>query len=136
MINPEFVYITGYVFIGIFWMLGLLKRLQNDKIIKHLKVVAIGILLLGLFFKNKNIVIESGGYASIFYIGPIIYILVYSYLRKRFIQNFNMEPTYYWISWYDPEEGRKQTWNDVIVFILPIILSTVIPLTIGLYAKG
>jgi hypothetical protein len=54
---------------------------------------------------------------------PLFYLTVYNCLRYAYIKVYGVEPTYNKASWYDPKDGRKQNWFDVVVFFIPLLLS-------------
>jgi hypothetical protein len=113
-----------YVYIAlvpmfILYMLAFYKKLRNDRLLTIL-------LLITLFFGGLGMILKTPE-ASMF-IGPFVYIGSYGLLRYAYLNKYKIEPTYNRTSWYDADEGRKQNWLDVITFVIPIVLSFILPL--------
>jgi len=79
------------------------------------------IAMLGWFIKVPEAGMLTGG---------LSYIICYAGLRHVYIRKYSIEPTYNRISWFDPDDGRRQNWLDVVVFVIPLLLSFIIPLMI------
>ena len=134
-INPEFILNIGIVLSGFIWTIGFLKILRNNKRLKILMIFSVGLLIFSFWLLNNDIKLENGISVSYIYISPIIYVLTFSILRRRFLKKYNFEPTYNWISWYDKEDERNQNWDDVFVHIVPFGLSFIIPIILSLNLK-
>ena len=75
---------------------------------------------------NKNVLRIPNSYDFLYV--PIVYMICYNLLRLLYIKIYNREPTYNRSSWYDPEDGRRQNWLDVIVYVIPIFVSLGFPI--------
>lgn len=112
-----------YVYIGmvplvIVGMLISYKKLRNYNSIRLVLLITFAISLLSIFIRTPEAAMLSGAF---------VYTACYAALRYLFKPKYQMEPTYYRSSWYDPDEGRMQNWFDVVVFVVPLFLSFMIP---------
>lgn len=112
---------------AILWMFGLLKKLRNDK---TLLLLALLTLVFGLSSLWIDSYLFSGTSKPFALLSPFLYIILYALLRKLYKKLYEVEPTYYRASWYDPEERRRQNWLDVIVAIMPGFISITFPILI------
>lgn len=111
----------GIVPMFIVFMLISYKRLRNDRLLKIASIITFLIAIPGFLLRVPE---------SAMLIGAFVYIITYSGLRYLFKKKYDFEPTYNRMSWYDSEDGRKQNWFDVIVFVIPIMISFILPLAI------
>jgi len=105
----------------IVYILASYKKLRNNRVLTRLAIVTLLIALLGVFINKEG---------SLFLASAFFYVIIYAGLRYIYLKKYSIEPTYNRASWYDPEEGRKQNWLDVIVFVIPLMLSLVMPLVL------
>ena len=115
-----FVYI-GFVPMFIVYMLIIYKKLRNSTSINFVVFITLLISIPGFLIKAPEAGMLTGGLA---------YIICYAALRHVYVRIYNIEPTYNRMSWFDPEDSRRQNWLDVVVFAIPLLLSFVIPLII------
>jgi hypothetical protein len=120
MDRMAFVYI-GFVPMFIVYMLIIYKKLRNYKSISFVACITFLIAIPGLFITVPEAGVLTGG---------LIYIICYAALRHVYVKIYNIEPTYNRMSWFDNEDNRRQNWLDVVVFIMPLVLSFIIPLVI------
>jgi uncharacterized membrane protein YfcA len=111
----------GCVPIFIIHILIFCKKLRNNKALKIAASVTFPFAVLGVLLKTPEAAMFSGAFAQI---------ISYAGLRFLFKRKYNFEPTYNRMSWYDNEEGRRQNWFDVIVFVIPLILCFIVPLAL------
>jgi len=115
-----------YFYIGavpmfIVFMLISYKKLRNDRSLRISSIIT-------LLFAIPGVLIRTPEAAML--MGAFVQVVTYAFLRYLFKRKYSFEPTYNRMSWYDSEEGRKQNWFDVIVFVIPILLSFTIPLAV------
>jgi hypothetical protein len=110
----------------ILFMLVSYKKLRNGHRLKILSVFSFILAILGLVIKTP----EAASFSISFF-----YIISYAFLRYLYLRKYGLEPTYYNYSWYDAEEGRRQNWLDVIVYVVPIFFSFIASLAL-LIAKA
>jgi hypothetical protein len=111
----------GLVPMFVVFMLISYKKLRNDRLLKVSSIIT-------LLFAIPGVLIRTPEAAML--MGAFVQVVSYAFLRYLFKRKYNFEPTYNRMSWYDHEEGRKQNWLDVIVFVVPTMLSFTIPLAI------
>lgn len=97
------------------------KKLRNNHALKVATLITFPFAVLGVLLKTSESAMFSGAF---------VYIITYSALRYLFKKKYEFEPTYNQMSWYNSEDGRKQNWFDVIVFVIPIMTSFIVPLAI------
>ena len=97
------------------------KKLRDNKSLKIAASITFPIAVLGLLLKTPEAAMFSGAFVQI---------ISYAGLRFLFKRKYNFEPTYNRMSWYDDEDGRRQNWLDVIVFVIPLISSFILPLAL------
>lgn len=115
-----YVYI-GLVPVFIVFMLISYRYLRNNKSLKIAALVTLPLAVLGLLLETPEAAMFSGAFVQV---------VSYGSLRFLFKRKYNFEPTYNRMSWYDDKEGRRQNWFDVIVFVVPLILSFIVPLAL------
>jgi hypothetical protein len=109
---------------------GFMKLLRSNKTLFILSIITAVIGIYGILIRGVQTELVNGNGAD-FLIAPFTYITTYAFLRMLYKKIYKVEPTYARYSWYDAEEGRKQNWFDVSVYILPMMLSFVVPIIIG-----
>jgi len=115
-----YVYI-GFVPMFIVFMLVSLKKLRDNSALKIALSVTLPFAAFGVFNRTPEAAMFSGAF---------IQVISYACLRLLFKRKYHFEPTYNRSGWYDAEDGRRQNWFDVLVFIIPLMLSFVLPLVI------
>lgn len=128
-LTGENIMMIGLILTGILVVCGFMKLLRSNKTLIIITILTIPIAVLGLFMRGKETEMVNGNGAK-FLISPFIYITSFALLRMLFKNIYKMEPTYEKHSWYDAEDGRNQNWLDLIVHILPMILSFIVPILI------
>jgi uncharacterized membrane protein YfhO len=126
-VSSNTIFYIGYIPTGILALLGFMKVLRNDKLIKTIFILALHFAILGFFINIKDDEIASGFTPAVF-AAPLVYILSFALLRFLYKALYRVEPTYNRVSWYDEGDKREQNWFDVLVHILPMLLSFVFPL--------
>jgi hypothetical protein len=114
---------TGLVITGLLAVAGFLKKLRNDRHIGLLLAAAFLLAISGFF-------IPGPGFSAVdryHLVSPFVYMALYGFFRWIYKLFFGVEPTYNRSGWYDPEEGRKQNFFDVLVFVLPLLLAVLAP---------
>jgi hypothetical protein len=127
LVSSNTIFYIGYIPTGILAVLGFMKVLRNDKLIKTTFILALLFAILGFFIGIKDDDIGSG-FAPAVFAAPLVYILSFTLLRFLYKVLYRVEPTYNRASWYDEGDKRKQNWFDVLVHVLPMLLSFVFPL--------
>jgi len=122
--------IIGLILTGTLVTCGFMKLLRSNKILTVLTLVALLIGIYGLLIRGEETEMPNGNGAD-FLAAPFVYVVSYALLRMLYKRVYKMEPTYERYSWYDAKEGRNQNWLDVTVYILPMLLSFVVPLMMG-----
>ncbi|AMM51110.1 hypothetical protein TH61_07835 [Rufibacter sp. DG15C] len=64
--------------------------------------------------------------------GPITYMVSYLLLRKMYVAIYRVEPTYNRCAWYDPEDKRRQNLLDIVVHVLPFLLSITVAVQLAI----
>lgn len=121
--------IIGLGFTTLISVMGFMKLFRSNKTIQILLVITVLIGMIGIYFRTNLTELPHGNAADSLW-GPFVYIALYGILRYLYIQIYKREPTYNKSSWYDPEDGRRQNWLDVAVYIIPMISSIGIPIII------
>jgi hypothetical protein len=111
----------GVVPMFIVFMLISDKKLRNSKSLNIAALLTFPFALLGFWLTIPEAAMFAGAF---------VYVAGYACLRFLFKKIYNIEPTYNRGAWYDAEEGRKQNWFDVVVFILPLMSSMVVPIAL------
>lgn len=118
--NENFI---GLMIWLVFVILGLFKKLRSNKAIifslflSGLIAIVPITTMLGHESTAENLNQNNG------LLLPFIYVVLYGSLRMLYKRIYHREPTYYRADWYDPEDARNQNLLDVIVYIIPMILS-------------
>ena len=127
MDRMTFVYI-GFIPMFILYMFASYKKLRNNRALIILSITSFLLAIPGVLIKVPEAAMLTGAF---------IYLISYSLLRYIYIKKYSFEPTYNKSSWYDANEGRRQNWLDVIVYVMPILLSMIVPVAIIIAkAKG
>jgi hypothetical protein len=123
--NYEIILLLSLFLFFIVGLLGIFKKLRNDKNIRILIIITVLIAIYPLKLKLENA--PYFGYMRVTdcLFLPFFYVSTYGLLRLIYKRIYKREPTYYRQSWFDPEDNREQNWFDMFVYIgsmfLPII---------------
>ncbi len=123
------ILIIGLILTVISIMLISSKRFRNKKRNMALLIITILIGIAGITVRTKEFQMENFNVAD-FLLSPFIGVFTFLFLRKRYYLKYKTEPTFYWFSWYDPIEKRKQNWFDVAINVLPILIAVLLPVLI------
>jgi hypothetical protein len=129
-LSSNTILFIGYFFTAALWFAGFSKMLRSENVIKIVLVLAVVLAIFGVLLRNPQTKMTLGNAADTFF-GPLIYILTYAFFRFTYRKKYGVEPTYNRASWYDPQEGREQNLFDLVVFIIPMVLSILVPLLLG-----
>jgi hypothetical protein len=127
IVSSNTILYIGYILTGLLAVLGFMKVLRNDKLIKRIIFIALVFATFGFFIRSKENDIGIG-FAPAVFASPLVYILSYALLRYLYKSFYRVEPTYNRSSWYDDEDGRRQNWLDVLVHVLPMFIAIIFPL--------
>jgi hypothetical protein len=103
------------------------KLMRSKKVFIIAFTISLITAIIGFIISsNKNVLRIPNSYDFLYV--PIVYMVCYNLLRVLYIKIYNCEPTYNRSSWYDPGDGRRQNWLDVIVYVVPIFISLGFPI--------
>ena len=123
------ILIIGLVLTVISMMLISSKRFRNKNRNIALIIITILIGITGITIRTEEFQMVNFNVAD-FLLSPFVGVFTFLFLRKRYYLKYNTELTFYWFSWYDPVERRKQNWFDVAVNVLPILIAGLLPVFI------
>jgi hypothetical protein len=107
------------------------KLMRNNKVLVGLLIVSIAMTISQIVLSIHEKTFKRATLSDALY-SPLVYVIFYNCLRHAYLRIFGIEPTYNRMSWYDPEDGRKQNWLDVIVYITPFFLSLGFPILLAI----
>lgn len=128
-LTPNQISMIAFIITAIIAVCGFMKLLRSNKVLIILLTITFPIAIFGLIIRGVNTEMVNGNAANMF-LSPFIYVASYTLLRLVFKRIYKMEPTYERYSWYDYSDGRKQNWLDVIVHLIPLMLSFTLPFLI------
>jgi hypothetical protein len=121
----------GLIVTGIYACLGFYKLLRKRKWTNRLLIIA-GVLAS---FQLLLSIIKDSLTAPILsdtLYGPITYMASYLLLRKVYMRIYKVEPTYNYGAWYDPADKRRQNWLDILVHVLPFLISITVAIQLAI----
>jgi uncharacterized membrane protein len=126
-LTPNQISMIAFIITAIIAVCGFMKLLRSNKVLIILLTITFPIAIFGLIIRGVNTEMVNGNAADML-LSPFIYVASYALLRLVFKRIYKMEPTYERYSWYS--DGRKQNWLDVIVHVIPLMLSFTLPFLI------
>lgn len=129
--DPKIKELLGIALWFMFVMLGFFKKLRDNQTIIYLLLFTALIAIYPLTKIIEGIPHSGNLRETDFLFLPFFYLSAYGLLRQLYKSIYNREPTYHRMSWYDPEDGRKQNWLDFFVYVGSMVISIILLILIN-----
>lgn len=117
-LSPHSILLIGYLATLILFVLGSMKKLRNDNIIKVTIAGSLIFAFVGYAIRNDNMKMAVGNAADSFF-GPFIYIITYAafryFYKKKFVLNQLIIVQHGMITM---KEGGKTGWMLSFIYFL------------------